>query len=106
MAKKTIEQKAAEAGLSPDLVKRRMKRGMPEKKALTMPYQAQKAHKKIKADLPPFVQMHQNSTIKADPERKPDSMEKIDAYSDGFILTISIAALGAAIALIIWMIDK
>jgi hypothetical protein len=90
MAKKTLEQKAAEAGLPYSLVKRRIKRGMDEKKALTLPYQAQKAHKKINAD----------------PERKPDPMDKVDAYTDGITLTIALAILLFVVIGMIWMIAK
>lgn len=95
MSKKTLEQKAVEAGLPYDLVKQRIKRGMPEKKALTMPYQAQKAHKKVKDELPKIM--------------KPlteDEMKKVDAYADGFTLTIAIAILGVVVFGLFWMLTK
>lgn len=87
---KSLKQKCLEKGMSYSTVRARIARGWTESKALNTP----PAGKQPKVE------------IKADPERKPDPMKKVDAYIDGFILTVSIAALGAALALIIWMIDK
>jgi hypothetical protein len=87
---KTLKEKCLEKGIAYSTVRARIARGWTEKQALNTP----------PASKPPKVE------IPADVERPADPMDKVDAYSDGFILTIAIAALAAALALIIWMIDK
>jgi hypothetical protein len=93
MPKKTLAQKAREAGLTPETVKRRIKNGWTEKKALSTPLQTNKSHPKKPA-------------MKADPEIKPDPIEKVDALSDGFTLTISVAILGLVVFGLLWLITK
>jgi hypothetical protein len=93
MPKKTLAQKAREAGLTPETVKRRIKNGWTEKKALSTPFQTNKSHPKKKV-------------MKADPEIKPDPMEKIDAATDGFTLTISIMILGLVVFGLLWLLTK
>ena len=90
MTKKTLTEKAREAGLSPETVRRRIKNGWSEKKALNTPLQMNKSHKKVKVEMPRDT-------------KKPADIEK---YEDGFILTISILFLAVAIAGIIWLLTK
>ena len=90
MAKKTLTEKAREAGISPETVRRRIKSGWSEKKALTTPLQTNKSHKKLKVQMPKDIE-------------KPVDIEK---YEDGFILTISILFLAVAVAGIAWLLTK
>jgi hypothetical protein len=87
---KTLKEKAEENGLTIETVRRRMKNGWTEKKALTTPLQTNKSHKKIKVEIPAE-------------SKKPLDVEK---YEDGFILTISLMLLGAAIVGILWLLTK
>jgi len=87
---KTLKEKAEENGLTIETVRRRMKNGWTEKKALTTPLQTNKSHKKIKVEMPAE-------------SKKPLDVEK---YEDGFILTISITLLGVAIVGILWLLNK
>jgi hypothetical protein len=87
---KTLKEKCLEKGIAYSTVRARIARGWTESKALNTP----PAKKQPKVKIPEYI------------ERPADPMDKVDAYSDGFILTIAIAALAAALALIIWMIDK
>jgi len=90
MTKKTLTEKAREAGLSPETVRRRIKNGWTEKKALSTPLQENKSHKKVKVQMPKDIE-------------KPADIEK---YEDGFILTISILFLAVAIFGILWLLLK
>ena len=87
---KTLKEKAEENGLTIETVRRRMKSGWTEKKALTTPVQTNKSHKKIKVEMP------------AESKKPMD----VDKYEDGFILTISITLLGVAIVGILWLLNK
>ena len=87
---KTLKEKAEENGLKIETVRRRMKNGWTEKKALTTPLQTNKSHKKIKVEIPAE-------------SKKPLDVEK---YEDGFIITISLMLLGAAIVGILWLLTK
>jgi hypothetical protein len=87
---KTLKEKAEENGLKIETVRRRMKNGWTEKKALTTPLQTNKSHKKIKVEMP------------ADSKKPAD----IDKYEDGFVLTISILFLAVAIFGILWLLTK
>ena len=87
---KTLKEKAEENGLTLETVRRRMKNGWTEKKALTTPLQMNKSHKKIKVEMP------------ADSKKPAD----IDKYEDGFVLTISILFLAVAIFGILWLLTK
>jgi len=87
---KTLKEKAEENGLKIETVRRRMKNGWTEKKALTTPLQMNKSHKKIKVEMP------------ADSKKPAD----IDKYEDGFVLTISILFLAVAIFGILWLLTK
>jgi len=87
---KSLKEKCLEKGIAYSTVRARIASGWTEKQALNTP----PASKPPKVEIPEYI------------ERPTDPMDDIDKYSDGFILTIAIAALSAAIALIIWMIDK
>lgn len=87
---KALKEKAEENGLKIETVRRRMKNGWTEKKALTTPLQTNKSHKKIKVEMP------------ADSKKPAD----VDKYEDGFILTISILFLAVAIFGILWLLTK
>ena len=87
---KTLKEKAEENGLTIETVRRRMKNGWTEKKALTTPLQTNKSHKKIKVEMP----------------AKSKKPMDVDKYEDGFILTISITLLGVAIVGILWLLTK
>ena len=87
---KTLKEKAEENGLKIETVRRRMKNGWTETKALTTPLQTNKSHKKIKVEMPAE-------------SKKPLDVEK---YEDGFIITISLMLLGAAIVGILWLLTK
>ena len=87
---KTLKEKAEENGLKIETVRRRMKNGWTEKKALTTPLQTNKSHKKIKVEMP------------ADSKKPAD----VDKYEDGFILTISILFLAVTIFGILWLLTK
>ena len=87
---KTLKEKAEENGLKIETVRRRMKNGWTEKKALTTPLQTNKSHKKIKVEMP------------ADSKKPAD----VGKYEDGFILTISILFLAVAIFGILWLLTK
>jgi hypothetical protein len=101
MAKKTLTDKAREAGLSPETVRRRIKSGWSEKKALSTPLQENKSHKKVKVQTPKI----EGAVIRSDAEdfKKPAD---IDKYEDGFVLTISILFLAVAIFGILWLLTK
>jgi len=87
---KTLKEKAEENGLKIETVRRRIKNGWTEKKALSTPLQENKSHKKLKVQMPKDIE-------------KPADIEK---YEDGFILTISILFLAVAIFGIIWLLTK
>gem|GEM_PF-4013199 len=91
MAKKTLTEKAREVGLSPETVRRRIKNGWTEKKALTTPLQTHKSHKKIKVEMP------------ADIEKPKVDLDKAE---DGFIIVIAALLLGVAIFGLLWLVTK
>ena len=86
--KKTLAQKAAEKGLKVETVRRRMKNGWTEKKALNTPLQTNKSHPRTKEDL------------------NPSKFDKYDDWSDGFIIMIAVTVLAMVSFGLIWMLTK
>lgn len=87
---KTLKEKCLEKGIAYSTVRARIARGWTEKQALNTP----PAGKEPKIHIPDDV------------ERPADPMEKIDATTDGFTLTIAIAILGVVVFGLFWMLTK
>jgi len=86
--KKTLAQKAAEKGLKVETVRRRMKNGWTEKKALNTPLQTHKSHPKVK--MPEDIS-------------KPSKHED---YTDGFVIMISVTLLAMIAFGLVWLVTK
>lgn len=101
MKKKSIAEKAREAGLDPKIVYNRTSRGMTLAEALKKPVK-----KRAKKPKKKFSQAVEHSMPQVKIPEGLGKPSKVDDAESGFVLFLSVMLLGFAVAGLLWLVLK